>query len=65
METTSSEVNAKDIGDRLRPHIEEVKERLESLNDRAKGFIKEHPAACLVGALALGYLVARIASRRS
>jgi hypothetical protein len=64
METTSSEVKAKDIGDKLRPHVEEVKERLESLNDRAKGFIKEHPAACLVGALALGYLVARIASRR-
>ena len=51
--------------DELRPSIEELKERIVSLNDRAKGFIKEHPAACLLGALGLGYLVARMARRRS
>jgi hypothetical protein len=51
--------------DERRPSIEELKERIVSLNDRAKGFIKEHPAACLVGALGLGYLFARIARRRS
>ena len=51
--------------DGLRPRIEELKERIASLNDRAKGFIKAHPAACLVGALGLGYLFARIARRRS
>ena len=49
----------------LRPRIEELKERIGSLNERAKGFIKEHPAACLVGALGLGYLFARMARRRS
>jgi hypothetical protein len=54
-----------DSNDGLRPRIEELKERILSLNDRAKGFIKEHPAACLVGALGLGYLFARIARRRS
>ena len=51
--------------DGLRQRIEELKERIESLNDRAKGFIKEHPAACLMGALGLGYVFARVARRRS
>jgi hypothetical protein len=54
-----------DDSDGLRSRIEELKERIVSLNDRAKGFITEHPAACLMGALGLGYLVARIARRRS
>jgi hypothetical protein len=43
----------------------ELKERLALLNERVKNFIKERPAACLVGAVALGYVVARIARRRS
>ncbi len=49
--------------DGLRPRIQELKERIVSLNDRAKGFIKAHPAACLMGALGIGYLFARIARR--
>jgi hypothetical protein len=53
-----------DGNDGLRPRIEELKERISALNDRAKGFIKQHPAACLMGALGLGYLFARIARRR-
>ncbi len=49
----------------LSPRIEELKERIVSLNNQAKGFIKDHPAACLMGALGLGYLFARIARRSS
>ncbi len=71
MDTTVSEEQEgqqerpRDGDDGLRPRIEELKARIVSLNDRAKGFIKEHPAACLMGALGLGYLFARIARRRS
>jgi hypothetical protein len=69
MDTTASEEQATEqqhgSDDGLRPRIEELKQRIVSLNDRAKGFIKEHPAACLMGALGLGYLFARIARRRS
>ena len=43
----------------------ELKERLDLLNKRVKSFIEERPVVCLVGAMALGYLVARIARRRS
>ena len=69
METTVNDEQATeqhtDDNEGLRPRIEELKERIASLNDRAQGFIKEHPAACLVGALGVGYLFARIARRRS
>ena len=47
------------------PRIEELKKRIASLNDQVKGFIKAHPAACLMGALGLGFLCARIARHRS
>ena len=71
MDTTVSEEQEgqqerpRDGDDGLRARIEELKARIVSLNDRAKGFIKEHPAACLMGALGLGYLFARIARRKS
>jgi len=68
MDTTASGENAEATngGDEgLRPRIEELRARMETLNDRVKGFIKEHPAACLMGAMGLGYLFARIARRRS
>jgi len=68
MEATVDEGNtekANSSNEELRPRIEELKERIGSLNGQVKGFIKEHPAACLMGALGLGYLFARIARRRS
>ena len=71
METTASEEQGRrqegqeDDDQGLGRRIEELKERIVSLNDRVKGFIKDHPAACLMGALGLGYLFARIARRRS
>ncbi len=48
---------------RFRISVEEVQARLKEINDRIKGFIRERPAACLLGALAVGYLVARVARR--
>ncbi len=71
MQSTTSEeskaaVEAPDTGEQeSRQPIDELKERLELLNERVKNFIKERPAVCLAGAVALGYLVARIARRRS
>jgi hypothetical protein len=63
MEGTHIEDTANELVDRLRPRIDEAKGRLESLNARVKGLVKEHPGACLLGALAFGYLVARVARR--
>ena len=65
METTSFERSVGDIGDHVRPQLEEARKQLGRLDRRARSFIDEHPAVCLVGALALGYLVARVARRRT
>lgn len=44
--------------------LDELQGRLEQLNERVKGFIKERPLACLVGAMAVGYVLARLARGR-
>jgi hypothetical protein len=65
MDTSSFERSAEDVVDRIRPQIEDAKRRLGRVNGQITGFIREHPAACLLGAVALGYLVARVARSRS
>jgi len=62
--TEKIEETAREIGARVRPQIDEAKRKLETLNTSAVSFIKENPGKCLVGAIALGYLVGKIASRR-
>lgn len=61
--TDQIEATAREIGDRVRPQIEDAKRRLTSLNDKAIDYIKENPGTCLVGAVALGYLIGKIARR--
>ncbi len=41
--------------------FDELKARLQEMNDKVKSFIAERPTACLLGALALGYVIARMA----
>jgi hypothetical protein len=41
--------------------FDEVTARLQEINDKVKRFIGERPTTCLLGALALGYLIARLA----
>jgi hypothetical protein len=55
----------RDLGARIGPQIEEAKRRLRSINSQATQVISDHPAACLLGALGLGYLIARLARRQS
>jgi len=61
MDTTSFKESVNDLSDRVRPKIEEAKQKLNRVNGRMTGFIQDHPAACLLGAITLGYLVARVA----
>ena len=61
MDTTSFKESVNDLSDRVRPKIEEAKQKLNRVNGRITGFIQDHPAACLLGAITLGYLVARVA----
>jgi hypothetical protein len=65
MNTVRFEDSIDSVGERVRPRIEQARQKLGRLDGRIKSLLHEHPAACLVGALALGYVVARLARRRS
>ena len=54
---------ARDIEERIRPQIEEAKQKLGSLNDQAISYIKANPGKCLLGAVAAGFIIGRIARR--
>ncbi len=62
--TERLEDTARELGERVRPQIENAKRRLESMNESMTDYIKENPGKCLMGALAVGYLIGKIASRR-
>lgn len=52
-----------EAGARLRPQLREAGRRLSSWNDTVAGYIKERPGRCLLGALALGFVVGKLARR--
>lgn len=55
---------ARELQDRIAPQIDEARRNLVDLNQRVVSFIKENPGTCLVGAVAVGFLVGKLASRR-
>jgi hypothetical protein len=59
--TEQIEATARELGERVRPQIEDAKKKLSSLNDSAIDYIKKNPGTCLVGAVALGFLIGKIA----
>ena len=61
--TEQIEKAAQQIEDRFRPQIEEAKKKVTDLNDQAVSYIKENPGKCLLGAIAVGYVIGRIARR--
>lgn len=61
--TDQIEATARELGDRVRPQLEDAKRRLLSTNDKVIAYIKENPGTCLVGAVALGFIVGKIARR--
>jgi hypothetical protein len=63
------EINPQQMADRARhlqdqlPNVDEARENLLEMNRQVVGFIKENPGTCLLGALAVGFIVGKIASR--
>ncbi|SET48196.1 hypothetical protein [Stigmatella erecta] len=55
---------AREIQDRIVPQIDEARRNLVDFNTRAVSFIRANPGTCLIGAIAVGFLVGRLASRR-
>jgi hypothetical protein len=44
--------------------LNDARERLSDLNDRTIEFIRAKPAAALLGALCLGFVLSRLVNRR-
>ncbi|HXJ23216.1 MAG TPA: hypothetical protein VMT03_23570 [Polyangia bacterium] len=61
--TEQIEATVREVGARVRPQIDEAKRRLSSLDKEVTGYIKENPGKCLLGALAVGFLIGKIARR--
>ncbi|SEM00286.1 hypothetical protein SAMN05444354_110190 [Stigmatella aurantiaca] len=55
---------ARELQDRIVPQIDEARRNLVDFNTRAVSFIRANPGTCLIGAIAVGFLVGRLASRR-
>jgi hypothetical protein len=51
--------------DHLHPHIEQAKRQLGRYGDRVTSVVRDYPAACLLGSVAVGYFVARVMRYRS
>jgi ElaB/YqjD/DUF883 family membrane-anchored ribosome-binding protein len=49
--------------EQVKPHLDEAKRQLSTFNERATVYVKENPGKCLLGALALGFVVGKIARR--
>jgi ElaB/YqjD/DUF883 family membrane-anchored ribosome-binding protein len=61
--TEQIEATVKQMGARVRPQIDQARRRLTSLNSDVTGYIKENPGRCLLGAIALGFVIGKIARR--
>jgi ElaB/YqjD/DUF883 family membrane-anchored ribosome-binding protein len=61
--TEQIEATVREVGARVRPQIEEAKRRLSSLDETVTDYIKENPGKCLFGALAVGYIIGKIARK--
>ena len=48
----------------LEQTYDDARAQLEAFNDTAVAFIKENPGLCIVGAVAAGFIIGRLASRR-
>jgi ElaB/YqjD/DUF883 family membrane-anchored ribosome-binding protein len=57
------ESTVREVGARVRPQLDDAKRRLTSLNGNFTGYIKENPGRCLIGAIAIGFLIGKIARR--
>lgn len=55
---------ARDFQEQLGPQLEQAAQNLTELNRRAQSFIRENPGTCLIGAVAVGFLIGKLASRR-
>jgi hypothetical protein len=61
--TRELEDTARDVSRHLRPRLREVQRRARDLNDDVKDYVRKNPVRCLLGAVALGVIIGKAASR--
>lgn len=49
------------LGSDVDERVKELSSTLRDLNERAVNYVRERPAICVIGAFAVGYLLAKVA----
>lgn len=57
------ETTARDLSRRIQPQVRKTARRVEALNDDVIGYVRDNPLKCLLGALALGVVIGKLAKR--
>lgn len=52
-----------DLDDETEDGITSARERLREFDERARAFARENPVACVVGAVAVGFFIGKLAAR--
>jgi ElaB/YqjD/DUF883 family membrane-anchored ribosome-binding protein len=63
METSDVRNTVRQLEERVEEQVKDVSRRVQTATERFMALVKEHPGASLVGAFAVGYLIARVARR--
>ena len=63
MDTTELGGTVRELEERVQKQVKGVSRRVSSATERVVDLVKEHPAAALATAFAVGYLIARVARR--
>jgi hypothetical protein len=61
MDTGFAENIQRQLGQNVEAQVKELSSTLRDLNGRALTYVRERPVACVIGAFAVGYLLAKVA----
>ena len=61
--TKELEDTAREVRRHIRPRVRAAARQLDALNDDVTDYVKENPGKCLLGALAVGVIIGKLASR--
>jgi ElaB/YqjD/DUF883 family membrane-anchored ribosome-binding protein len=61
--TKDLEDTAREVRRHMRPRVRDAQRRLDDLNEDVTAYIRENPLKCLLGAVAVGVLIGKLASR--
>jgi len=60
----ANNMTAEDTETQIQAAFENARAELDRYMETAAGFIRERPVVCIAGAVAIGYLVGKLASRK-